>query len=592
LGGAIERFLRRDAYAFSQESPIENSSARMARMLGMLRSPLVLLASGLLLAFAGPLTADPAPASKIDETLAVQRAMEQAKFHLFEGRSKQAVDSLEEQLGRADGNARFLRLLRDAYRVHIKDLFAARQNDLAKRYIQRLSILDPQAAQEWLEEPRRPAPIVAAKEEPKPAMPLPSYGANHDEAEKAPVKIQPTAVRAKVLPGDDPFDLANQRRAPIVTATRSDSRIPQQLVTQAEDAFGRRKYGEARGLFEKAFDLDRSLTEKFRDKWAYCVMSDVVENLNRSDASHSLADLKRQVNEAMGAAPSLQPTGQWLLREIDQRSRTQISAAAPDPSVVDPSVNMTHFGKNPQGWMVTETSHFRIFHNQPRELVERVAQIAERTRVDMARKWFGTETGAWDPKCELVLHATAADYSKQTGVSATSPGHSRIESDPSSFRVISRRMDLRCDNPGMLEAVLPHETTHVVLAGQFGAFVVPRWADEGMAVLSEPSDKIEMHRRNLLKSVREQQAFPLKDLMQLQDYPAAGRIQGFYAQSVILVDFLVQQRGPTTCVEFIRDGLRGGYETALRKHYGWSFDELQQRWNQHITGEIQRVAGR
>src|SRR4051812_9663196 len=94
-----------------------NSSARMARMLGMLRSPLVLLASGLLLAFSGPLTADPAPApsSKLDEALAVQRAMEQAKFNLFEGRSKQAVDCLEEQLSRADGNARFLKLLRDAY---------------------------------------------------------------------------------------------------------------------------------------------------------------------------------------------------------------------------------------------------------------------------------------------------------------------------------------------------------------------------------------------------------------------------------------------------------------------------------------------
>ncbi|MBX9680070.1 MAG: hypothetical protein K2X38_15010 [Gemmataceae bacterium] len=559
----------------------------------MLRFPYVYSASVFLLAFGASLFADPAPATKLDETLAVQRAMEQAKLQLFEGHSKQAVDTLEEQLSRADGNPRFLKLLRDAYRVHIKDLFAARQNELAQRYIQRLSILDPQAAREWLEEPRRPAPIVEAKVAPTKQIPLPSYGSNHEDLYDAPKKAIPSAVRAKGLaPQDDPFDPTNQRRAPVVTASRTDSRIPQQLATQAEDAFGRRKYAEARGLYEKAIDLDRTLMERCRDKWAYCVMSDVVENLNRSPSSHSLSELKRQVNLAMDSVPSLQPTGQWLLREIDQRSRTQISAAAPDASLAEPSVQMTHYGRNPQGWMVTETSHFRIFHNQPREMVEQVAQIAERTRVEMARKWFGNETGPWDPKCELVLHATAADYSKQTGVSATSPGHSRIESDPSSFRVISRRMDLRCDNPGMLEAVLPHETTHVVLAGQFGAFVVPRWADEGMAVLSEPADKIEMHRRNLMKSVREQQAFPLKDLMQLQDYPAAGRIQGFYAQSVILVDFLVQQRGPVVCVEFIRDGLRGGYEPSLRKHYGWSMDELQQRWNQHLSGEMQRLAGR
>ena len=45
--------------------------------------------------------------------------------------------------------------------------------------------------------------------------------------------------------------------------------------------------------------------------------------------------------------------------------------------------------------------------------------------------------------------------------------------------------------------MLPHEATHVVLAGQFGDQPVPRWADEGMAVLTEPRDKIDRHLRNL-----------------------------------------------------------------------------------------------
>jgi len=140
----------------------------------------------------------------------------------------------------------------------------------------------------------------------------------------------------------------------------------------------------------------------------------------------------------------------------------------------------------------------------------------------------------------------------------------------------------------MLEAVLPHETTHVVLAGQFGRHHVPRWADEGMAVLSEPRDKVEQHRRNLVKNQRE--LFPVRDLMNLQEYPQPRRITAFYAQSVVLVDYLCQQRGPQVFAAFLRDGLDHGYEAALQKHYGYrGFNDLQTLWDQQLRAEIERA---
>src|SRR5262249_551601 len=154
-----------------------------------------------------------------------------------------------------------------------------------------------------------------------------------------------------------------------------------------------------------------------------------------------------------------------------------------------------HLGRSADGWAVAETTNFRIHHNQPRELVEKAAQVAERTRWDMQRKWFGTNGDVWNPKCDLFLHATAHDYNRVTDAPAGSPGHSsfKLGSGP----VLSRKIDVHCDNPNVLIAVLPHETTHTVLAGNFGEKPVPRWADEGMAVLSEPQDKIEAHLRNL-----------------------------------------------------------------------------------------------
>src|SRR5207302_3785575 len=122
------------------------------------------------------------------------------------------------------------------------------------------------------------------------------------------------------------------------------------------------------------------------------------------------------------------------------------------------AVAVQHLGRGAQGWEVAETSHFRILHQQPRELVERVAQVAERTRLAMSQKWLGHNGEAWTPKCDLYLHATAQDYSRATGVATGSPGHSRIESDGGAGRVVGRRMDMHCDNPNMLEAVLPPET--------------------------------------------------------------------------------------------------------------------------------------
>jgi hypothetical protein len=222
--------------------------------------------------------------------------------------------------------------------------------------------------------------------------------------------------------------------------------------------------------------------------------------------------------------------------------------------------------------------------------VNQVARAAERTRADMNRKWFGAACEPWTPKCEIYLHATGQDYSRVTGVPGGSPGHSSFHLDGG--RVLGRRIDLHCDDPGMLPAVLPHETTHVVLAGKFGEQPVPRWADEGIAVLTEPREKIERHLRNLPKHRQENQLFPLRQLVNMNDYPDPRYIGSFYAQSVSLVDFLSREKGPEVFTQFVREGMHSGYDSALQKYYGLrSFDELEQRWRKYAFEDTSRPQG-
>ncbi len=188
-------------------------------------------------------------------------------------------------------------------------------------------------------------------------------------------------------------------------------------------------------------------------------------------------------------------------------------------------------------------------------MAERVARIAERTRAAMARKWFGEDAAPWSPRCNIYLYATAEEYARATGAPAMHPGHSRMEFDR-------------------------------VLAGRFGKHQVPRWADEGMAVLTEPQARIDLHLHNLPKHRRERELFTLLQLVKMNDYPHPRYIGPFYAQSVSLVDFLSKQPGgPRVFTQFLRDGLDEGFEPALRRHYHiQSFDELEQRWLQHAFG--------
>jgi hypothetical protein len=259
-------------------------------------------------------------------------------------------------------------------------------------------------------------------------------------------------------------------------------------------------------------------------------------------------------------------------------------------TVAEPAITVRHLPSR-DGWARAETANFRVYHNQSKKLVQQVAEAAERTRRNVGQKWFGGWKEDWSSRCDIYLHATAQEYSYATGVPATAPGHSSIRFDGA--RILSRRIDLPCDDAStMLLAVLPHEATHVVVAGQFGERQIPRWADEGLAILSEPRVKIEQHRLNLDECRRERRLFSVRDLMQLTAYPEQRRLVAFYAQSASLVQFLAEEKGAPAFREFLRDAMKNGYDAALKEHYGFgTWEEVQQKWHRKVLATAERPTG-
>jgi tetratricopeptide (TPR) repeat protein len=530
--------------------------------------------------------------ANFNKALAVQMAMVRARTLLSDMNAQQAVEILEEQLPNVNNNPQYLSLLRDGYRAYIRDLHLANQSDLAKRYLDRLCILDPKAGADAKLRPQADTPPHQFEQDPVkpaklsvfPAWKLKNPFAKTEEAKSTkPAAIRGTSAEAI---NEDPFERKNQREMPTDQAKVGQAR---ELVSRGSTEFKLARYAEARTCFEQAYAADRSSLETCRESWAYCIIAGVAKTMEQPGAiPGKVPELQKQVEDAIHMAPTkMMAVGQELLQNLEQRAKQQ-TAAAP---VAISTLKVKHMGANREGWQVAETTHFRIFHRQNSEYAERVAQVAESTRVAMHRKWFDAEAIEWTPICELIVHPNAAGYTQMTGVPNNSPGHSRIESDPSG-RVTARRLDLRMDIAGMMDAVLPHEATHVVLAGMFDSFHVPRWADEGIAVLSEPDAKIDQHRRNLLKNHKEGHLFGLKELMELKDYPQPRRIGAFYAQSVVLVEFLTQKNGPKVFTDFVKDGLRHGYETALQRHYNMTFTQLDQAWQQQVLNNTERFASK
>jgi tetratricopeptide (TPR) repeat protein len=515
---------------------------------------------------ANPVSAPENSDKTVSATLAVQTALQQSREHLLHGEYKAAVSVLESQLPFINGNKIYLKALEDAYRGLVRELRLAKQHADAQRYLERLLYLDKGAILDRTLADGSPSATARVTE--TAAKP----------AESTAVKTSPT-FRGKNLE-------ERQQATPI--QDRLASSDVASLLKRAEQEFDARHFPEARRLYEQIARLDQAAVggdPAQCERFAYCRLYSIVERVNQGGPQKpSWPDLENEVRGALTLAPRLESYGKNLLSQME-KYRCEAAPAAQ----AEPSVPVRHYERDAQGWLLAETTNFRIFHKQTTDLAEQTAQVVERARAKVLQKWFsGGEP--WNLKCDVYVHPTADAYSQETG-KYNSPGHSSIRME--NGRMIVRRIDVHADNPNMLVAVLPHETTHVVLADAFGERLVPRWVDEGMAVLSEPREKVQRHLDNLSKCRQNNELFHLRDLMQMDNYPQNPRYVGaFYAQSVSLVEFLANQKGPQEFTLYLHDAMRYGEEKALERHYGYQkFTDLEEKWFQSAFRE-QAVAGR
>lgn len=245
------------------------------------------------------------------------------------------------------------------------------------------------------------------------------------------------------------------------------------------------------------------------------------------------------------------------------------------------------------GWKVIESRSFRIHHVGSSTTAEQLAPACERTRQSLRERWLDdrTTTG-WTPKCDLFLYPSANEFQRLTRRPAAMWGFADLEIGDG--RVWTRQLHVRADDPKQLDKLVAHELTHVVLADYFAEHQIPRWADEGIAILSEPAARQNELRRWLKQEATQGRAFSLHQLATQRQLPRDQRLGDlFYAQSSSFVEFLLTERklSEPQVLRFVSESESRGLNATLSRWFSeiaskdWEFKWLQ--WMTTSRAEVQ-----
>lgn len=209
------------------------------------------------------------------------------------------------------------------------------------------------------------------------------------------------------------------------------------------------------------------------------------------------------------------------------------------------------------------TANFVVSAPTP-ELAQEVGDAAERTRASGALLWFGRQLPKWSQPCPIHVRLTDSSGGGQT----------QFRFDRG--EVFGWQMDVEGTRDALLKAVIPHEVTHTLFASVFRR-ALPRWLDEGGCSTTESPNARKYHNARLVEYLRSNRGIAFNQMVGMYAYPQD--IHPLYAQGHSVATFLIEHGGHQEFVRFADSGFKGGWEPAVKQHYGYAdMGELQTTW--------------
>jgi hypothetical protein len=215
-------------------------------------------------------------------------------------------------------------------------------------------------------------------------------------------------------------------------------------------------------------------------------------------------------------------------------------------------------------WIIQQTDSFRILTQDPNLNLNKLPTLCERLKTKIQGVWLDKEAESWQPRCDVVVHATLANYRQTLGVGVgNSVGCATMQYNGG--RVVSRRIDIRIDADHWQSDALPHEMTHVVLSDRFGARRLPAWIDEGIGVLAESDQKRQLRVKAFGAARERGTIYTVPRLVNLREFPDPQYRDAFYVQSAAIVRLLIEQEDPQDFIRFTDLVIDAGLDQALRE---------------------------
>lgn len=234
-------------------------------------------------------------------------------------------------------------------------------------------------------------------------------------------------------------------------------------------------------------------------------------------------------------------------------------------------------------WKFIESENFRCWSQLTDDEVRQLTESCELWRTRLRTQWISdSDASRWLPKCDVVVHPNRDQYARTLNRPGDrSVGSTRMQFDQG--RAVSRRIDVRADASDWSNAALPHELTHVVLGERFGGRALPRWADEGMAMLSESPEKHRERLADLRHVLVRRSKFTMHQLTRPELAVEPQLRDAFYGQSLALASLLINRSSAATFADFVEDASAGNLDAALRRHYDLDgVPHLQREWDRWV----------
>jgi hypothetical protein len=244
-----------------------------------------------------------------------------------------------------------------------------------------------------------------------------------------------------------------------------------------------------------------------------------------------------------------------------------------------------------KGWKALESNRFLIHYSGSSDTAVSLVPLCEETCESLRKRWIADRQTNWSCKCELYLYPTPRQFERGAHAPAEMWGVADLEIGQG--RVWKRRLHMRADDSAKLKPVLIHELTHVVLAEHFCRKPIPRWADEGIAVYSEPPERQERMLSFLKDEASQKRLLPLKQVTTMRNGPQNEReSELFYGQSGAVIEYLVTHHHLSEAEVLSFVGLSGevGWDRAIAKTLpSITAAKFETEWRQWLVAREEKL---